>query len=137
MRQRGSRLIPGVLPESVTGIPVEDAMAMPAEEFCARVLARICEAALEHADDRALFLDYALLPDAVPDVLAPWFGIDDTPADRERMLDRAGNDAKTPSAPFAPALEGGVASEPAIRAAAVHLGPTYERLRAAAERVAA
>lgn len=136
MRQRGSVLVPGVLPESVTGIPFEQAAAMPGEEFCARVLARICEAATLHADDRALFVDYELLPSAVPDLIAGWFGIPCPEADRRRMLDRAGRDAKTPSLPFEPSPPSPAERERIGRAADTHLAPVYERLRSTARRAA-
>jgi hypothetical protein len=134
MRQRGSRLIPGVLPESVTGISAEHALAMPPEEFCAAVLTGICEAALEHADDRVLFVDYEELPEAVPDVLASWFGIPPAPGERSRMLDRAGADAKAPSLPFDRGLRG--AGGGPVREAARRMAPVYERMRTIARRAA-
>ena len=44
---------------------------MPPEEYCARVLAAICRAALEHHDEQALFVDYGELPSAVFDECFP------------------------------------------------------------------
>ena len=133
LRQRGSYLVPGMLPESFTGISAERAMAMPAEEFCALVLARICEAALTNADDHALFLDYATLPGSAPDVLAGWFGIPCSPAERATMLERARIDAKTPSVPFDPKPRP-PADERVRRVAHDHLEHVYSRLQTVAGR---
>jgi hypothetical protein len=138
LRQRGSYLIPGMLPESFTGISAERAVAMPPEELCARVLATVCETALDAADPDALFVDHALLPRAAPDAIAPWFGIPCPPAERRRMLERARSDAKTPGLPFDSVRDGGDRGvDPRIRRAAEeHLAPVYARLRSVAERAA-
>jgi hypothetical protein len=136
LRQRGSRLVPGVLPEAVTGVPVERAIEMPQEEYCARALARICEAALANADDLALFCDYATFPDSVPDALATWFGIPVGPAKRRRMVERAAADAKTPSLQFEQRPTPQPTDEPVRTAAQRHLAPAYARLRSVSERAA-
>jgi hypothetical protein len=109
---------------------------MTQEEFCARVLARICETAMEHADDHGLFLDYGQLPHAVPDVIAGWFGIPCPPEDRRRMLDRARRDAKTPALPFDPHAARSVHDNAVRSAADTHLAPVYARLRNVEERAA-
>jgi hypothetical protein len=134
LRQRGSHLVPGALPESLTGVSAERAAGMPAEELCARILARVCEAAMDAADDRSLFVDHSRLPAAVPDTIAPWFGIPCPPAERRRMLERARFDAKTPGVPFdhVRAAKGGGIDERIRRVADDHLAPVYERLLNAA-----
>jgi len=134
LRQRGSHLVPGVLPESMSGVPADRAIAMPPEELCARILARFCEAALTDADERTLFVDYTTLPQSVPDVIAPWFGIECGPRERGAMLGRARSDAKTPTVPFDRRAD---AFDDRIRAAvAEHLAPLHARLRSAEERAA-
>jgi hypothetical protein len=135
LRQRGSRLIPGVLPEEFSGVSSEQALAMPPEEFCARVLARFCGAALDNADELVLFVDYDDLPAAVPDVIAPWFGIDCSPHEREVMLERASRDAKTPTMGFDPRND--ALDQRARHAVAEHLAPVHARMVAAAGKRAA
>ncbi len=136
LRQRGSYLVPGAMPESLTGISAERAVSMPPEELCARILARVCEAAIDAADEGGLFVDHSCLPHAVPDAIAPWFGIPCPPPERRRMLERARSDAKTPALPFrrGHAAGDGAVDERIRRAAEEHLASTSARLRTVAGR---
>jgi hypothetical protein len=76
---------------------------MSSEEYCARVLARIGAAVVEHADDpRGLLVSYDELPGAVFTEVLPLFGIRPEPKDRDRMEEAALLDAKNPVLRFEP-----------------------------------
>lgn len=140
MHQRGMHMVPQFLPPRFYGIADSDALMD--EDYCARVLAAICGAALDRRDGdgdpgdpgAALFLNYRDLPDAVPAALLAHFGLSCSAAERQRMLDVAHHDAKSPHMRFAgDAAAKQNAATPAIRrAAAQHLAAIYGRLDALA-----
>jgi hypothetical protein len=66
----------------------------------ARVLARIAEAAIAADGDGGLFVNYAKLPEAVPEVILPHFGIACGPHERKAMAAVARRDAKRPGQAF-------------------------------------
>ena len=131
MRQRGSQTVPGAMEKLLPGLSISDALQMPAEEYCARVLARVCEAALEHADDdRGLFVNYDQLPGSVTGCIANHFGLS-LSSDEVDTINRAARfDAKTPQMTFEPdsVRKRAAESEATRDAAAVWLDPLYERL---------
>jgi hypothetical protein len=132
-RGRGAHMVPGALDPRLFGLEPEAVARMPREEYCARVLAAIFGAALDHRDDRALFVDYRELPDAVYDRVLGAFGLSCDEAARTRMAETARFDAKNPQLPFPsrPAADEHAAS-PALRAAADRwVRPLYETLVAA------
>jgi hypothetical protein len=131
MRQRGSQTVPGAMEKLLPGLSLTDALQMPAEEYCARVLARVCEAALEHAEDEGgLFVNYNQLPSAVTGSIAKHFGLSFS-SDEVDTINRAAKfDAKTPQMTFEPdsGRKRAAANEATREAAAVWLDPLYERL---------
>lgn len=96
LRHRGAHMVPGVLPPELFGLDRAAVAEMAPEEYCARTLAAICEAALEGEDDRAMFVEYQELPAAVLGPIAALFGADVT-AEMEAV---AALDAKNPVLPF-------------------------------------
>ena len=84
-RQRGAHMVPGAIDPGLFGLDRESIARMPPEEYCARVLAAICRAALEHRDEQALFVDYDELPGALFDRILGAFGLECDPAERARM----------------------------------------------------
>jgi hypothetical protein len=133
MKQRGSQMVPGAIERLLPGLSLADAVAMPPEEYCARVLARLCTAALSHAESsNGILVNYAELPDAVVGRIASHFQISFTEDEIAQMSRAAGFDAKTPQIAFEPDTERKrkEASETAVRAAAVWVDPLYERLEA-------
>jgi hypothetical protein len=137
LRRRGAHTIPGVLPASLYELDLAEAARMPAEEYCARVLARICEAALDQVDRDAgtvRFVRYADLPGAVTTTLVPLFGLEPSPGDHDRMAAAALRDAKNPSGAFDadhPVERRRAAGPEVHRAAERWLRPLYERLEVA------
>ncbi|MEA2704440.1 MAG: hypothetical protein QOD63_2385 [Actinomycetota bacterium] len=133
-RRYGAHVVPGVLPAAAFGMTPETAAGIPLVEYGARVLARICEAALEWEHDPLVtFADYADLPELVlSDLLAAW-SLTPTEADLAAMAAAGARDAKNPSVGFDRQEVGRRgAPSPEIEAAAERwLMPAYERLRSA------
>jgi hypothetical protein len=103
------------------------------EDYCARVLARICEPVLEHCrDGGARLINYRDLPAATWTSILPHFGVACSERERAAMAETARHDAKAPGVPFAPDSEDKQqGATPAIRSAArERLGDIYARLEA-------
>ncbi len=131
MKQRGAQMIPGVVEQILPGLNLTDVLQMSPEEYCARVLARICEAALESLPNRnALLVNYTQLPEAVTSIVTSHFRAAYAPEDIEKMETAARFNAKTPQMNFVPDSETKKkqASEAAHRAAEKWVNPLYEKL---------
>jgi len=129
MRQRGSQMIPGAMPELLPDVTLAAALEMPAEEYCAKILARICTDALDRSD-RGLMINYDQLPHAITGAVAEHFGISLTWAEIDQMNEAARFNAKTPQMTFEPdsASKRTEASDAARAAAAKFVDPIYEQL---------
>jgi hypothetical protein len=130
MRRLGTELLPELVHPSLYG--TEAVPGEPREAYCARALARVCEAAAEGlVEGGGLAVNYADLPDAVG-VIAAHFGIVVGAAERATMADVARRDAKSPSRPFEPSFTGEDSVDiRSVRAAAErHLRPAFDRLEA-------
>ena len=125
---RGAHMVPGALPPELFGLDREALTGLSGEEYCARVLAAICEAALEGEDDRAMFVEYQELLGVVP-AIAERFACDEA-TDVDAL---AARDAKNPALPFEPdAAAKQAAATPAVRAAADRFAlEPYRRLEEA------
>lgn len=131
MRERGSQMIPGAIGQLLPGVDFMESLQMPAEEYCARVLARFCENAINGAKNgEALFINYNQLPEAVTSAMIEHFQIDYSPEDVENMKNSAQFNAKTPALSFAPDSEAkrNQASAEVIKAAEKWINPLYEQL---------
>jgi len=132
MRQRGMHLAPELVAPSFLG--VEWRGEPPEEDYAARVLAAVCEAALAALrKGGGLLVNYSELPRALADRILPHCGVDASPEARAAMQAIAKRDAKNPVAAFAPdSAAKQAAATPAIRAAVLrHLADVYARLEAA------
>ena len=132
MRMPGMQMIPGALGADLFGIALSDRVQSP-EDYCARVLARICEPVLQqYSKGKTLLVDYRQLPQAVWTTIMPHFGIECSDSDRTTMAEAARYDAKTPSIEFTPDTDSKRQDATgAIRAAADEwLGELYHRLEA-------
>lgn len=130
----GGHVIPGVLPASMLGMTEADVTSSPPAEYQARVLARICRAALDHRDDpRATFVEYRQLPEFVVSGLPGIWSFVLEGDDLERMLVHASRDAKNPAIPFDDDRTRKQAlASPALRAVAERwLAPLYDELEQA------
>lgn len=135
MRIRGSQTVPGTELDPVFAIP--DPHSLSTEDYIARVLNRVAQAAVDHAEiSGGLFVDYAGLPDAVERRILPHFGIGADPEALTAMHAAATWDAKTPSFAFEPDGDDKRRSaSDAIRVAvAAHLDGVHRELTAFAAR---
>jgi len=131
MRERGLQTVPGALPPSLFGI--EAGEAMRGEEYCARVLEKICGAALNNfALGGGLLVNYEALPGAVWSKILPHFGLVHGEDDHAEMRRAAGRDAKAPHSAFiSDTTEKQRQASDLIRAAAQrHLDAAYRKLEA-------
>ena len=132
MRQRGMQMVPQFLPPGFYGIDPAAVSALD-EDYCARVLAAVCRAALDHRRlGGGLCVNYRDLPGAVATTILPHFGLSCGDDELAAMWGRAVVHAKSPGVPFAPDAESKRrAATDAIRSAADrHLGEIYGRLEA-------
>lgn len=100
MRARGMQTVPGMLPMDLQGADADAAIG--SEEFCARVLARSCTAAIEHfALGGGLLVNYDELPEAVFSKILPHFGVSVDDDEVGAMRGASLRDAKAPHSGFA------------------------------------
>jgi hypothetical protein len=100
LRTPGGRIFPGALDDRLVGVPLAEAVAMSQEEYLARLLGRLCEAALAHLGDGGRVVDYRDLPACVTDELPAHFGLGLDAHDRDRMRAVTGVHAKAPHLPW-------------------------------------
>jgi hypothetical protein len=131
IRQRGAQMIPGLIKEILPDLSFEKSLRMLPEEYCARVLGKICKSALESIkSNEGLPVNYTELPDAVNEKILKHFNVELTEIDIEKMLAAASFDAKNPGLNFSADTEKKKkeASVAAIRAAEKFVNPFYEEL---------
>jgi hypothetical protein len=132
--QRGSYTIPGVIEAGVFGLDPAAAQKLSAEEYTARVLARICRAAVDCQEQTAsgLLVNYNELPGAVDSAIADFFGTAYSDEERKRMHAVTPFDAKNPCLFFTDdtAEKERQATDRIRQAAEAWLRPVYEQLEA-------
>ena len=101
MAQRGLQTVHGALDPDIFAIKGGEAMA--GEDYCARVLAKTCRAALDNLPlGGGLLVGYQELPDALWTRILPHFGVAPSAAEASLMNAVAARDAKAPHAAFTP-----------------------------------
>jgi hypothetical protein len=132
IRQRGSQTIPGAIDPGFLGTDIAGAVRMSPEEYCARLLGCLCEAALDHCGDGGRLVHYRDLPAAAWSEIASYFAMPCGKAEIEAMRDKARFDAKTPGTFFADdrAQKQSAVTEMIRQMAATWLDPVYARLEA-------
>jgi hypothetical protein len=114
-RRRGVQMVPSLVPPSTFGIDLPD--GVPSDDYCAQVLAAVCEGAVRHYPaGGGRLVNYSQLPEALFTQILPHFGV--TPSEVEARTMRAATvrDAKTPEQTFAPdAQDKQQAATPALR----------------------
>jgi gluconate kinase len=83
--QRGAETIPGVFPASYFGMNTEAVSFMEPEEYCASVLAALCQAALRQHADGGMLINYRQLPEVVGPMCSEFFGVSCSGAEKETM----------------------------------------------------
>jgi len=131
VRERGSYMIPGVLGPTFDLFAPGEALRMPAEEFIARVLGRMLEAAGDGcARAGGVPMHYSELPQALWTWAAPLFGVEQR--SRQAMQGATRWNAKRPQLEFEADGEAKRReATPALRAAVERwAAPAYARLEA-------
>lgn len=129
MHMRGLQMVPGSMGDV---FDIADGHMLTAEDYSARVLAKIIGAVIEHsALGGGLIVDYRTLPSAMHSQILPHFGIRPTVAERAAMDEIGMRDAKSPQEMFvADACRKRDAATPAVHAAVRrHLAGFHRRLR--------
>ncbi len=130
-RRRGVQMVPSLVPPATFGVDLPD--GVPDDDYCARVLAAVCEGAVRHYPvGGGRLVNYRQLPDALFTEILPHFGV--TPSDVEASAMRAAaiRDAKAPEQAFTPdGQDKRQAATPALRAICERrLDAVYRRLEA-------
>lgn len=134
LAHRGAHMVPGGIEPELFGMRLDEVFKMQPEEYCAKVLARLCEAALQHHQSCAgIMVNYEQLPDAVWTGVADFFGAEVSDADMQAFRRVATLDAKNPALGFESDSQAKQkkASEAVRVASARWLAPLYEQLEAA------
>ena len=124
-------MVPGVIDKLLPGMALTEAMQIPPEEYCGRVLARICESALTQKDNlNAKFINYEQLPEAAVSTVLEHFDITYSAEEIGQMESASRFDAKMPRLRFIPDSEKkkSEASDAACRAANDWVEPFYRQL---------
>jgi gluconate kinase len=134
IHMRGLGLIPGSVDFEIPGVDVAAAAQMPAEEYCARALGRICQAAVQNVPAHCgKLINYRQLPDAFFTTICDAFRVSFSESEIERMRAVTQFDAKSPGMFFSSdsAAKQNLATELLRQMTALHIAPAYEQLEAA------
>ncbi|MCU1265480.1 MAG: aspartyl/asparaginyl beta-hydroxylase [Acidobacteria bacterium] len=133
MEQRGAHMVPGVINPLLFGMDFNAIMEMQPEVYCAKVLAAICQAALQHHSEGGMLVNYTQLPDAVSTSISEFFGARWTEAEKQIMEATTKRNSKDPAAIFTgdSASKQNKAREQLREAARRWLYPIYEELESA------
>jgi hypothetical protein len=130
-KMRGSQMVPRMIEPALLGLDVSDIRHMSLDEYCARTLASICEAAARFGEARdGRFVNYRQLPEVVWSSLLDFFGVAHTTAEVDRMRHVAQFHAKSPSQPFVgdTSAKQQAATDDLRRLADQWVHPQYQRL---------
>ena len=95
-RQRGAQMIPGTVELEYFGLNMAENSSL--DEFCARVLGRVCEAAVEHHEcGHGRLVHFRELTGAMTSWLPKFFGMKCNDAEIAQMHNAAQFNAKTPA----------------------------------------
>jgi mannose-6-phosphate isomerase-like protein (cupin superfamily) len=112
-RSPGRQALPGAMDPAVLKLTAADIL-LPREEWCARVLAGFCGAALRFREDaKGMFVNYNRLPDAFFGPIREHFSCRLGPEEAEEARRIARSDAKNPSREFLPPSKEDSAGRPA------------------------
>jgi hypothetical protein len=130
-RRRGVQMVPSLVPPSTFGIDLPD--GVPDDDYCARVLAAVCEGAMRHYPaGGGRLVNYSQLPGALFTEILPHFGVTPSAVEAQAMRAATIRDAKTPEQVFAPdAQDKQQEATPALREICERrLADVYGRLEA-------
>ena len=132
-KDRGAGTVPGMIEYRLSGLSLMDALQIPHEEYVARVLAKVCECALQHSNNpNALFVNYNQLPQFLTSNILEHFNVSYSDEEIEQMNAAARFDAKSPTIEFTNDVESKQreANETIRQLSDKMLMPLYEQLEA-------
>jgi hypothetical protein len=130
LRRRGVQMIPELFPSARLGLKPTDT---PDADYCAQVLAVLCEAAARHyALGGGRLVHYGELPEALFTKILPHFRIAPTDDEAAALRAAGARDAKAPDQSFVPdgAAKRREAGDDLWAICDQHLGEAYRRLEA-------
>lgn len=130
-RRAGIQMVRGIIDPRRLGLDPDAVHPAAVAEYSARVLAQLCNAALENrGKGSGLFVNYRELPGAIFGAIARHFGLELTPEERATMTEAAKFDAKSPGFAFEDDSEGKQreATDQIRQLARVWLAEPYEKL---------
>jgi hypothetical protein len=131
LRQPGAQMIPGAIEQLLPGLDLREILQLTREEYCARVLAKICENVLKNAKNPNVKLfNYHQLPEITTSEILKHFQISYSNEDLEIMNSVTKFNAKTPQLNFTPDSEEKKkeANETVRRAAEKYVNLLYDNL---------
>ena len=132
MAHRAAHMVPGVINPLLFGMDLDSITEIEPEEYCARVLGSICEAALQLSASGGLLINYQQLPEAVLTSISAFFGVNWAETEHEIMKTRTKHHSKSGGIAYqldsAPKLTKGL--ERLREAARRWVYPVYEKLEA-------
>lgn len=133
-RLRGSQCVPGLIDPTLYGWSADTIHGMEQDEYAARVLAKIGEAALQYAKlGRGRLVNYEELPELMLPTLCDFFGLSLSESEVNAMRESTTRSAKNPTKTFQTDGRGkrAEASEKLQSLATEHLDSVYQRLEQA------
>lgn len=130
-RQPGAQVVPGLINDILPELSFEKSVQMPSEEYCARVLGKICQSALSSIKNgEGLAVNYSELPAGLIEKILRHFKVEFSENEVEKMLAAAAFNAKNPILNFSADTERKKreASAAAVQAAQEFVNPIYEKL---------
>ncbi len=101
IKQRGAQMIPGLIKEILPDLSFKKSLQISPEEYCSRVLEKICKNALQSLKSGdGLAVNYTELPEAVHAKILKHFKVSLNQKDIEKMSEAAKFNAKSPSMNF-------------------------------------
>jgi hypothetical protein len=131
LRMPGLHMVPGLVDPSLIGLDLAAALRLDRDEYIGRMLGSFYAAGLELARrGQVVLMNHVELPDAGVARLLEWCGLKADDDIRERLLNVAHFDAKTPSLPYDAAATAirSAANEAAIDSACAFIKPHFDRL---------
>jgi hypothetical protein len=133
MQQRGRQMLPGTLEPRLLGLASDEIDPVQLNDYCAKLLGHFCQVAVQYYEpDVARVLNYRDLPGAVWSSVAPFFGVNYTTDEVERMQAVTAYHAKQPRFMFAEdgAAKQQIATEELRALAERFVNSEYDRLEA-------
>jgi hypothetical protein len=130
-RERGVQVMPTGVAPTRFGLSVAEPWFTKLDEYAARVLGRLCEAALEHHNvGQGRLVNFKELPNAMPKLLERHFKVPLSAGEIQKLLNTAQFDAKRPSLNFEndSITKQRAASDELKQLAAQFMQPAYEEL---------